>query len=364
MQDEHSTHQVECLLQWHKAVRAIAIATSIISARHLFHDGFHYPPLLLLAHTIIALLLQLCVAKNDALILQRRQGGSLTQWTWQVVFSALIAAGLVLAYQAMLHTRNTTLCLMALGLTWIVTDRAVTLVVRPNQNIVAEELLRLTTIVACIGLLFWNERMLDEKGIQVCHVRLVMMHCTDPAKLILYAAACGPLAKFLHDNNYVEDQLHFGFIRFSAHASGLITSVFLAATILGISGWRKRRDFHLHGRLLWVLVSLIAGAVSITSTAVLQWITSDHSMALRLPFDFDLGSPSLALLLVTALEIDNQVAQHRPTITSTEQWLAFAVACASTVDWATVLFMDGLSISRALRPALHYEAVEQDENPY
>lgn len=168
MHNEHGTRQVECLLEWHKVVRAIAITISIISARHLFLDGFHYPLLLLLAHTSIALIVELSIAKKDTTVSETRQRSGRVQLTWHIIFSALVAAGLLLAYQAMLHTRNAQMCLMTLGLTWIVVDRAATLIVRSNQKPIAEELLRLTTIISCIGLLFWNERMLGEKGIQVC----------------------------------------------------------------------------------------------------------------------------------------------------------------------------------------------------
>ncbi|KAF7190082.1 hypothetical protein HII31_08413 [Pseudocercospora fuligena] len=346
MHNEHGARQVECLLEWHKVVRAIAITTSIISARHLFLDGFHYPLLLLLAHTAIALVVELSIAKRDTPVCETRQRSGRVQWTWQIIFSALVAAGLVLAYQAMLHTRNATMCLMTLGLTWIVVDRAATLIVRSSQKPIAEELLRLTTIISCIGLLFWNERMLGEKGIQ----------------LMLYSATCGALAKFLRDNKYVEDHLHFGSARLSVYASGLITCVLLAALLLGLSGWHKRRDFHLHDRLLWVLASLLAGAVSSSSDTVLERVIPGHSAAFSMPFGLDLGSPGLTLLLVAAAAVDNDFAQHRPTITSVEQWFAFAIGCASTVDLGTLLAMADPTIVIALKPAsLQYEALEQDD---
>ncbi|KXT18496.1 hypothetical protein AC579_2283 [Pseudocercospora musae] len=351
MHNEHGRRKVECLLQWYKVVRAIAITTSIISARHLFLDGFHYPLLLLLTHTIIALIVELFIAKKDTHVLGTRQRTGTVQWAWQIIFSALVAAGLVLAYQAMLHTRNATMCLMTLGLTWVVIDCAATLIVRSSQKPIAEKLLRLTTVISCVGLLFWNERMLSEKEIQ----------------LMLYSAACGSLAKFLRDNKYVEDQLHLGSACLSVHASSLITSISLGALLFGLSGWHKRRDLHLQGRLLWSLASLVAGVVSCSSTAVLERVIPGHSVAFNLPFGLDLGSSSLTLLLVAAVAIDNEVAQHRPTITSAEQWFAFAIACASTVDLETVLDIADPTMLIVLKPAsLQYEASEQndrDEQP-
>ncbi|KXT04580.1 hypothetical protein AC578_8701 [Pseudocercospora eumusae] len=346
MHNEHGLRQVECLLQWHKVVRATAIGTSIVVARHLFLDGFHYPLLLLLAHTVLALAFELSTAKNDTTALETRQSSSRIQWIWQIIFSALVAAGLVFAYQAMLHTRNATMCLMTLGLTWVTVERAATLIVCSSQKPIAEELLRLITIITCIGLLFWNERMLGEKGIQ----------------LMLYAAACGALAKFLYDNKYAKDQLHFRSVRIGAYASGLITCILLVALLFGLSGWHKRRDFHLHGRLLWVLASLVAGVVSISSNTILERVIPGHSVTFNLPLGLDLGSPSLTLLLVAAVTIDNEFVQHRPTITSAEQWFAFAIGCASTIDLGTILAMADPTIDVALKPAsVQYEALQPDD---
>lgn len=180
---------------------------------------------------------------------------------------------------------------------------------------------------------------------------------------MLYAATCGALAKFLRDNKYIEDQAHFGSVRLSAYASGLITCVLLMALLLGLAGWHKRRDFHLHGRLLWALASLVAGVVSISRNTVLERVIPGRNVGFDLPFGVELGSPSLTLLLVAAVAIDNQVAQHRPTITSAEQWVAFAIGCASTVDLGTLLAMADPTAVIALKPvSLQYKALAQDDS--
>src|SRR4051794_15408178 len=105
-------------LQWHHIVRVVAVAASIVTARHLFTIGFHYPLLMLIAHVSITLLIEGLGACSDAANSFQRWPQSWTSRFWQALFAVTIAVGLVFTYHSLLHNRNTTLSVMLLALNW------------------------------------------------------------------------------------------------------------------------------------------------------------------------------------------------------------------------------------------------------
>lgn len=153
-------------LQCHHIIRVVSVATSLVAARHLFANGFHYPLLMLLAHVSIAFVIETSGLRKEAPFTHKPSHGWATR-AWQALFAALIAVGLVFTYHSFLHNRNTTLGVMLLGLDWAtILGRTVKWLCQDGRHPL-DFPLSTVTFSLCIVLLLWRENWLVSKGIEV-----------------------------------------------------------------------------------------------------------------------------------------------------------------------------------------------------
>ncbi|KAI0451287.1 hypothetical protein F5B21DRAFT_507321 [Xylaria acuta] len=312
-------------LQCHHVVRVLTVATSIVTARHLFADGFHYPLLMLLAHVSIALVIEALGAHRDATTdatSAQRRPQSWTSRLWQALFAIAVAVGLVFTYHSFLHNRNTTLGIMLLGLDWAAVLGRTGRWLQGKQRS-ADALLSTTTFLLCIVLLLWKENWLVGKGIE----------------FLLVAVVCMVTARHLWLSGLVENPIPIGAINVDAYGAGLGVCLPLAAFLLAVTGWYNRRDFHMEGRVLGVLISTITGALSLVSETRMKKLTLwlQEKVTFHSRIDFNFGSPVFPLLVLAIVEIDNWLTQHRPSTTTAAQWFGFAIAYLTTIDitWMT-----------------------------
>ncbi|KAI0204528.1 hypothetical protein F4808DRAFT_456974 [Astrocystis sublimbata] len=311
-------------LQCHHVLRILAVATSIVTARHLFANGFHYPLLMLLVHVSFAFVIEGLGLRHGAAAdaiadttttLRRPQ-----TWTsrfCQALFAISIAVGLIFTYHSFLHNRNTTLCVMLLGLDGATVLGRTGKWLQGKQRS-ADALLSITTFLLCVVLVVWKENWLVGKGIL----------------FILVAAFCVATARYLWRSGFVENRISIGSINVDAYGAGLGVCLPLALFLLLVTGWYNRRDFHMEGRVSGVLVSTLAGALSLSSEARMKKLTSwlQEKVTFHTKLDLNFGSPFFPLLVLSIVEVDNCLAQHRPSTTSQAQWFAFAIAFFSTID--------------------------------
>jgi hypothetical protein len=163
-----STHSI----QWHQIVRIVAVAISIVTARHLFASGFHYPLLMLIAHVSVALLVECLSAWSEAgdtsgSTSPQRYAYSWTSRIWQGLYAAATAIGLVFAYHSFLHNRNTTLVVMVLALDSATVFNRVGRWLRQDRQRSIDVLLSIATFLICMVLLLTRENWLVGKGIEV-----------------------------------------------------------------------------------------------------------------------------------------------------------------------------------------------------
>ncbi|KAI0439657.1 hypothetical protein F4803DRAFT_27469 [Xylaria telfairii] len=309
-------------LQCHHIIRVLTVATSIVTARHLFANGYHYPLLMLLANVSVALVIQGLDTRRDptadATTVQRRPQ-SWTSRLWQALFAASVAVGLIFTYHSFLHNRNTTLGVMLLGLDWAaVVGRTGRWLQGKKRS--ADALLSATTFLLCIVLLLWKENWLVGKGIE----------------FLLVAVVCMTIARHLWLSELVENPVTIGTINVEAYGAGLIVCLPLAIFLLIVTGWYNRRDFHMEGRVVGVLISAITGALSLVSETRMKRLTLrlQEKVTFHTRIDFNFGSPIFPLLVLAIVEIDNWLTQHRPSTTSGAQWLGFAIAYLTTIDIA------------------------------
>lgn len=154
-------------LQCHHILRVVAVGTSIVTARHLFADGFHYPLLLLLAHVSIALVLEVISARSDDASAVQKRPHSWTSRSWQTLFAVAIGIGLIFTYHSFLHNRNTTLCVMFLGFDWAAVLNRTGKWSRQDKLRSLDIPLSIATFFLCVMLLLWKENWLVGKGIEV-----------------------------------------------------------------------------------------------------------------------------------------------------------------------------------------------------
>ncbi|KAI1304002.1 hypothetical protein F5Y03DRAFT_180186 [Xylaria venustula] len=309
------------LLQCHHIVRVVAVATSIVAARHLFADGFHYPLLMLLAHVSIALVLEGLGIWTEATGVQKWPQ-SWKSRLWQALFAVLVAIGFVLTYHSFLHNRNTTLCVMLLGLDWATVLSRTERWLRQDKQRSVEFPLSIATFFLCIALLLWKENWLVGKGVE----------------FLLIAVACMAIARYLWLRGLVENPLRFGTIAVDAYGAGLAVCLPLAAFLLAVTGWYNRRDFDTNGRIIWVIISAIAGSLALMSETRMKKLTSLLQEKVSFPskVEFNIGSSAFPLLVLAIVEIDNWLTQHRPSTTSGVQWFSFTIAYLTTVDISSI----------------------------
>ncbi|TGJ88252.1 hypothetical protein E0Z10_g614 [Xylaria hypoxylon] len=308
-------------LQCHHVVRVVAVAASIVTARHLFANGFHYPLLMLLAHVSIALVFEGLGARSDVTTTQKHPH-SWTPRFWQALFAVLVAVGLVFTYHSFLHNRNTTLGVMLLGLNWATVLGRVGRWLRPDKHRSIELPLSIVTFLICIVLILWKENWLVGKGIE----------------FVLVAVICIAIARQLWLSGLVESSANFSTITIDTYCVGLAVSLPLAAFLLAVTGWYNRRDFDVKGRIIWMVISMITGPLSLMSETRLKKLTLllQEKVSFHARIHPDFGSAAFPLLVLAIVEIDNLLTQHRPSTTSAVQWLAFAVAYLTTVDITSI----------------------------
>ncbi|KAI0433744.1 hypothetical protein F5Y09DRAFT_298062 [Xylaria sp. FL1042] len=308
-------------LQCHHVVRVITVATSIVAARHLFANGFHYPLLMLLAHVSIALVFEGFGAWSEVNAFQKRPH-SWTSRSWQAIFAVLVAIGLVFTYHSFLHNRNTTLGVMLLGLDWAtILGRTERWLRRDTQHPIHFPL-SITTFLLCITLLLWKENWLVGKGIE----------------FLLIAVVCTAIARHLWLQGLVENPVGFSTITMDAYGAGLAVCLPLATFLLAVTGWYNRRDFDVGGRIPWMVVSVISGSLAVMSETRMKKLTSLLQEKISFPsrVDLDVGSSAFPLLILAIVEVDNWLTQHRPSTTSGVQWFGFAIAYLTTVDITSI----------------------------
>ncbi|KAI0973292.1 hypothetical protein F4678DRAFT_24122 [Xylaria arbuscula] len=323
------------LLQCHHIVRVVAVATSIVAARHLFANGFHYPLLMLLAHVSIALVLEGLGIWTEAPAAQKWPQ-SWKSRSWQALFAVLVAIGLVLTYHSFLHNRNTTLCVMLLGLDWSTVLGRTERWLRQDKHRSVEFPLSIATFFLCIALLICRENWLVGKGVE----------------FLLIAVACMAIARHLWLRGLVENPLSFSTIAVDAYGAGLVVCLPLAAFLLAITGWYNRRDFDMNGRIIWVIISAIAGSLALMSETRIKKLTSLLQEKVSLPskIEFSIGSPAFVLLVLAIVEIDNCLTQHRPSTTSGVQWFSFAIAYLTTIDITSMASSTTLAAGASYMP--------------
>jgi hypothetical protein len=91
--------------------------------------------------------------------------------------------------------------------------------------------------------------------------------------------------------------------------------------------------------VVWILISTISGVLSLLSERSLKRFTSfiQDKVSYHAWFDLSFGSPTFSLFIVAIVEVDNRLAEHRPSATSGVQWLAFIIAYLTAIDipWTT-----------------------------
>ncbi|KAI0876714.1 hypothetical protein GGS24DRAFT_450042 [Hypoxylon argillaceum] len=305
-------------LQCHHILRVVAVGTSIVTARHLFADGFHYPLLLLLAHVSIALVLEVISARSDDASAVQKRPHSWTSRSWQTLFAVAIGIGLIFTYHSFLHNRNTTLCVMFLGFDWAAVLNRTGKWSRQDKLRSLDIPLSIATFFLCVMLLLWKENWLVGKGIE----------------FLIVVAVCTTVARHLWLSGLVENPVSFGTINIDAYGAGLAACLPLALFSLAVTGWYNRRDFHMNGRVIWTLVSVTSGALSLLSETTMKRFTLllQEKVPFNAKIDFNFGSPIFPLLILAIVEIDNWLMEHRPSTTSGVQWGSFAIAYLATID--------------------------------
>ncbi|KAF2966449.1 hypothetical protein GQX73_g7135 [Xylaria multiplex] len=330
-----STQQLQC----HHIVRVVAVATSLVTARHLFANGFHYPLLMLLAHVSIALVLEGLGARSDATVTQKPPR------PWQALFAVLVAVGLVFTYHSFLHNRNTTLGVMLLGLDWATVLGRAGRWVRQDKQRTVEFPLSITTFLVCVVLILWKENWLVGKGIE----------------FLLIAVICIAIARHLWLSGLVESPVTLSTVTVDAYSLGLAVCLPLAAFLLLVTGWYNRRDFDVKDRVVWMLISAITGPLSLMSETRLKKLTSllQNKISCHARMDPNFGSAAFPLLVLAIVEVDNWLTQHRPSTTSAVQWFAFAIAYLTTVDITSMTPSTALAAGASYIPIPNFKT--QDE---
>ncbi|KAI0143757.1 hypothetical protein GGR57DRAFT_495040 [Xylariaceae sp. FL1272] len=311
------------MLQTHQILRAAALTVGIVTARHLFVKGFHYPYLMLLTHASIALIVQslgTCKDEEEETTQRPTWPHSWTTRLYQSAFAVSAGLGIFFAYHSLLHNRNTTLWVMLLAIDWsaIISRCVVWYSSHQAPGRTWDAPLSAMTILLCLLVLLWKDNWLIVKG----------------TKLTVLAALFSAIARHLWTSGRVESPVIIGPIRMDAYVSGVTFCQVLNVILLLCAGLYNRRDFHVHGRIVLIIVNTIASVVALQSNASLKKLTSSLQLNLtrNISVNHEFGSIAFGLFVIFLVEIDNCVAQHRPSTTSITQWIAFIIANLTTLD--------------------------------
>ncbi|KAI0193900.1 hypothetical protein F4808DRAFT_354966 [Astrocystis sublimbata] len=316
------------LLQSHEVLRAIALAIGIITARHLFVNGFHYPSLMLLVHASIALLVEsFCSSEDEEENTTRRTcPHSRTTRLYQAAFAVCLGLCIFFSYQSLLDSQNTTLWFMLIATNWFspITRYVAWYSSQPLRRNYDAPLSVLTTLL-CLLILVWKENWLVEKAVI----------------LNLLAAVFVATARHLWTSGRIESPVVIGRIHMDAYVAGLWFCQILNIMAVICQGSWYRRDFHVRGRIAWIIVNTIASVIALQSNAILRRLislfqrkvtyteTKDTHAAFA---NHEFGSITLSLCVILLIEIDNCFAQHRPSTTSIAQWVVFFIAHLASID--------------------------------
>ncbi|KAI1817294.1 hypothetical protein GGS20DRAFT_574920 [Poronia punctata] len=311
-------------IERHHVVRLVAVATSIVTARHLFANTFHYPLLMLIAHVTLALLVEgllgagLIPADTISTTTSQRQPHNWTPRIWQALYAAATAVGLVFMYHSFLHNRNTTLAVLILSLDWAAMLNRTGKWLDRDRQLSMNVILSISTFVICIALLITRETLLVAKGIE----------------WLLFASICMAVAKCLRSSGRVGSTIKVRSNEVDIHVAGLVVCLPLAILLLIITSWYNRRDFDVSGRIIGILISMVSGTVSILSDTSLKRLSCSiqENLIPATSFNLKFGGPVFFVLVLSIVEIDNCLVQHRPSTTTVVQWLAFTIAYLATTD--------------------------------
>ncbi|KAF2161512.1 hypothetical protein M409DRAFT_28239 [Zasmidium cellare ATCC 36951] len=300
------------------SIRLFGLSITVITARHLFEDGFHVPTFLSLAHVTIALVCKaLFQSKNEARDPNEHRQHSLTSFAWLLVYTASITGALICAYQSLLHTKNTTLWMMILSLHWdsLLPEDARSLLERSSSTWLVE-ILRYTTFAICVALLFLQDH-----------------HMTNEFEyLTLGAAGCMVIAK-----RSFEEAREVSFAGWGAHTFALAVSLVPILAFMAPNEWKNSGDFALYGHLGLLLLNLPAGAAVLYDGAAVSQAADDEDEHTHISEHSGLDRICVAVCLVVLTALDNLLFQSRPTMTTIGQWVAFVVALLATMDFESAL---------------------------
>lgn len=131
---------------------------AMVTTRHLFVNGFHYPMLVLLTHLSFAVVL--------GVLLKRSSTDQIPLWKspiYQLIHAVLTAFSLVFGYQSLLHLRNSTFCVMILSLNWDhMVYRSFPWRIK-SFGASIEAVLKETTFFTCVALLILQESKLSDQ---------------------------------------------------------------------------------------------------------------------------------------------------------------------------------------------------------
>jgi len=183
---------------------------------------------------------------------------------------------------------------------------------------------------------------------------------------LLLAAAFMSIARCLRSSGRVEASFGLRTRDVDVHVVGLAICLPLAFFLLLVTSWYNRRDFHVRGRIVGISVSMISGVLSLLSETSLKRLTSSvqEKVSLDTPFNLNFGGPAFSLLILSIIEIDNLLAQHRPSTTTVIQWLAFGIAYLSTTEvglGASSIALATEEPSYIRIPALKFQNTSADE---
>lgn len=304
------------------AVRLGAFLTTVITARHLLENGFHFPTYLLLAHIAVALILKAAFHSKDSRgnSQDERRSTSLKSITWAFLYTASISAGLICGYQSLQHVNNTTLWIIIFSLRW---DSLVPI----NLRFLTEKkawplplvvVLRCSTFLICVALLFLQDGNMSAKG----------------EYLALGAIGSVLLAMRLWRFGETRDMTTIA--GRDAHEIALGVSVVPTVVVLIPNEWSKSGNFGLHVPFGMLLVNVLAGASFLCGGVAWDRGLDDEDESS--PCD---GSATrwlgVSFCLGGLVELDNLLLRQRPATTTFGQWVAFVVASLATLDFDSAL---------------------------
>ncbi|KAK4505410.1 hypothetical protein PRZ48_003373 [Zasmidium cellare] len=315
------------------SVRLVALSVAVISSRHLFEDGFHFPTFLSLAHITISLACKALVrSRKETQQPDDFQQHSLASYAWLGVYTASTTGALICGYQSLLHVKNTTLWMMILGLHWgsLLPENARSFLER-SLSVWFVEMLRYTTFATCVALLLLQDLSMTNKF----------------EYLTLGAAGCVVIAR----RSFEEvETVKFGDL--DAHSIALAVSLVPIAVAMGPNEWKNSGNFTFFGHLGMLLLNLPAGAAVICGGVARSSAEEDNEQRDMLKHP-EVIRLCLSVGLTAEVALDNLLFQLRPTTTTIGQWVAFIVALLVTMD-IEILLMEGKLVDipwiRRLRP--------------